>query len=218
MRNTAPVTHSPPTLFPPNRSPIYGEAHLFSQPASRLVTGNPSLHGQCPRAILVSDVDRPGERAAQGAGGVGIIVQVIGVRGSPPGERGAGKEDDFAGAIDASDAAHLGTLAVGAGERGRSGAWGRRGGKAQGRGGQSGSGLAYAPVATVIAEQAVVADFGEAPGEQTQAQTADELEAGQGQGFEAVGIGVILVSDTAGTAIPSSPVVRSDTGPHGATP
>src|ERR1017187_10019305 len=84
------------------------------------------------------------------------------------------------------------------------GAGRRRGGKAQGRGGQSGSGLAYAPVATVIAEQAGGADFGEVPGEQMQAQTADELEAGQGQGFEAVGIGVILVSDTTGT--PSSPV------------
>ena len=43
MRNTAPINHFPPTLFSPNRSPIYGEAHLFSQPASRLVTGNPSL-------------------------------------------------------------------------------------------------------------------------------------------------------------------------------
>ena len=43
MRNTAPITHFPPTLFSPTRSPIYGEARLFSQPASRLVTGNPSL-------------------------------------------------------------------------------------------------------------------------------------------------------------------------------
>jgi hypothetical protein len=76
MRNTTPVNHFPPTLFSRNRSPIYGEAHLFSQPALRLVTVNPSLHGQCPRAILVSDVDRPGELAAQGAGGVGIIAQV----------------------------------------------------------------------------------------------------------------------------------------------
>src|ERR1035437_7435096 len=45
MRNTAPINHFPPTLFSPNRSPIYGEAHLFSQPASRLVTGNSSLQG-----------------------------------------------------------------------------------------------------------------------------------------------------------------------------
>ena len=43
MRNNAPINHFPPTLFSPNRSPIYGEARLFSQPASRLVTGNPSL-------------------------------------------------------------------------------------------------------------------------------------------------------------------------------
>src|ERR1035437_9876279 len=76
MRNTALINHFPPTLFSPNRSPIYGEAHFFPQPASRLVTSNPSLHGECPRAILVSDVDRPDELAAQGAGGVGIIVQV----------------------------------------------------------------------------------------------------------------------------------------------
>src|SRR5664279_1940041 len=33
MRNPAPINHFPPTLFSPNRSPIYGEAHLFSQPA-----------------------------------------------------------------------------------------------------------------------------------------------------------------------------------------
>jgi hypothetical protein len=43
MRNPAPINHFPPTLFSPNRSPIYEEAHLFSQPASRLVTGNPSI-------------------------------------------------------------------------------------------------------------------------------------------------------------------------------
>ena len=30
MRNPAPINHFPPTLFSPNRSPIYGEAHLFS--------------------------------------------------------------------------------------------------------------------------------------------------------------------------------------------
>src|ERR1035437_2009740 len=59
MRNPAPINHFPPTLFSPNRSPIYGEAHLFSQPASRLGTGNPSLHGQCTKAVLVSGVDRP---------------------------------------------------------------------------------------------------------------------------------------------------------------
>ncbi len=101
----------------------------------------------------------------------------------------------MAGAFDASDAAHIGALAVGAGERGRGGARGRRGGKALGRGGQSCSGLGHAPVAAIVAEQAVVADFGEAPGEQMEAQTADELEAGQGQGFGAAGIGVILVSE-----------------------
>ena len=33
MRNTAPINHFPPTLFSPNRSPIYEEAHLFSQRA-----------------------------------------------------------------------------------------------------------------------------------------------------------------------------------------
>src|ERR1035437_1315608 len=31
MRNPAPINHFPPTLFSPNRSPIYGEAHLFSR-------------------------------------------------------------------------------------------------------------------------------------------------------------------------------------------
>ena len=71
----------------------------------------------------------------------------------------AGKEADFAGVFDSSDAAHLGALAVRAGERGRIEAWGRRGGKAQRRGGQSGAGLGLAPVAAVVAEQAVVADF-----------------------------------------------------------
>jgi hypothetical protein len=34
MRNPAPINHFPPTLFSPNRSPLYGEAHLFSQPES----------------------------------------------------------------------------------------------------------------------------------------------------------------------------------------
>ena len=43
MRNPTLINHFPPTLFSPNRSPIYEEAHLFSQPASRLGTGNPSL-------------------------------------------------------------------------------------------------------------------------------------------------------------------------------
>ena len=104
----------------------------------------------------------------------------------------------MAGAFDASDAAHVGALAMGAGERERSGAWGRRGGKAQGRGSQSGAGLGHTPVAAIVAEQAVVADFGEAPGEQMEAQTADELDAGQGQGFEAAGLGVILVSEGEG--------------------
>jgi hypothetical protein len=36
MRNTLPINYFPPTLFLTNRSPLYGEAHLFSQPASRL--------------------------------------------------------------------------------------------------------------------------------------------------------------------------------------
>ena len=36
MRNSPAINHFPPTLFSPNRSPIYGEAHLFSPPASRL--------------------------------------------------------------------------------------------------------------------------------------------------------------------------------------
>src|ERR1017187_961252 len=76
MRTTAPINHFPPTLFSPSRSPIYGEAHFISQPASKLVTGNSSLRGQCPKAILGSDVDRPSELAAWGAGGVGIIAQV----------------------------------------------------------------------------------------------------------------------------------------------
>ena len=38
MRNSAAINHFPPTLFSPNRSPIYGKAHFFAQPASRLVT------------------------------------------------------------------------------------------------------------------------------------------------------------------------------------
>ena len=110
----------------------------------------------------------------------------VGVGGSRSGEPGAGKEADFAGALDASDAAHVGARAMRAGERRRVGAWGRLGGKAQRRGDQSGSGLGHAPVAAIVPEQAVVADFGEAPGEQMEAQTADELDAGQGEGFEAV--------------------------------
>jgi hypothetical protein len=64
MRNYARINHFPPTLFSPNRSPIYGEAHLFSQPASRLVTGNPSLHGE--GVSLTRAVDKPSEcRACQ---------------------------------------------------------------------------------------------------------------------------------------------------------
>src|ERR1017187_8341122 len=58
MRNTAPINHFPPTLFSPNRSPIYGEAHLFSQPVSRLGTGNPSVslgrHSRGPAPALDS--------------------------------------------------------------------------------------------------------------------------------------------------------------------
>jgi hypothetical protein len=46
MRNPAPINHFPPTLFSPNGSTMYGEAHLFSQADSRLVTGNLSLHRQ----------------------------------------------------------------------------------------------------------------------------------------------------------------------------
>src|SRR5664279_599368 len=30
MRNPAPINHFPPTLFSPNGSPIYGEAHFFA--------------------------------------------------------------------------------------------------------------------------------------------------------------------------------------------
>ena len=45
------------------------------------------------------------------------------------------------------------------------------GGKAQRRGGQSGSGQGHALVAAVVAEQAVVADFGEARGQQMEAQS-----------------------------------------------
>jgi len=40
MRNIEPINHFPPTLFSPNRSPIIGEAHLFSQPASKLVVSD----------------------------------------------------------------------------------------------------------------------------------------------------------------------------------
>ena len=51
MRNPAPSNHFPPTLFSPNRSPIYGGAHLFSQPGSRLVTGNCSLQKEVNRRL-----------------------------------------------------------------------------------------------------------------------------------------------------------------------
>ena len=51
MRNYARINHFPPTLFSQNGSPIYGEAHLFSQPASRLVTGNPSLQKEVNRRL-----------------------------------------------------------------------------------------------------------------------------------------------------------------------
>src|ERR1039458_6547684 len=58
MRNHAPINHFPPTLFSPNCSPIYGEAHLFSQPVSRLGTGNPSVslgrHSRGPALALDS--------------------------------------------------------------------------------------------------------------------------------------------------------------------
>ena len=58
MRNPAPINHFPPTLFSPNRSPIYGEAHLFSQPVSRLGTGNASVswgrHSRGPALALDS--------------------------------------------------------------------------------------------------------------------------------------------------------------------
>ena len=84
---------------------------------------------------------------------------------------------------------------------GGAGAWGWSGGKAQRGGGQSRSGLGHALVAAMVAEQAVVADFGEAAGEQMEAQTADELDPGQGQGFEAAAVGVILVSEGEGAGV-----------------
>jgi hypothetical protein len=53
-------------------------------------------------------------------------------------------------------------------------------------------------VAAIVAEQVVVADFGEARGQHVQPEAPDELAAGQRQGFEAVGIGVILVGEGEG--------------------
>ena len=65
MRNPAPINHFPPTLFSLNRSPIYEDAHLFSQPASRLVTGNPSVslghHSRGPALALDSIGRLPGK-------------------------------------------------------------------------------------------------------------------------------------------------------------
>src|ERR1017187_3658745 len=61
MRNPAPINHFPPTLFSPNRSPIYGEAHLFSQPALRMVTGNPSVslgRYSCGRGLRMDSLGR----------------------------------------------------------------------------------------------------------------------------------------------------------------
>src|ERR1019366_9784686 len=68
-------------------------------------------------------------RADMGGGGGAEGSCGIGVSGSPPGEPGAGKEGDFAGAFDAPDATHLGALAVGAGERGQGGGGGPLGGQ-----------------------------------------------------------------------------------------
>ena len=89
MRNPASINHFPPTLFSPNRSPIYGEAHLFSQPASRLVAGNPSLHGQSVyRAIFSAcEISRaglaapsPGIRIAARPGGLRLPLSCSGER------------------------------------------------------------------------------------------------------------------------------------------
>jgi hypothetical protein len=52
MRNSLPINDFPPTLFSPNRSPIYGKAHLFSQPAAELVTGDGHFEQAGFKALL----------------------------------------------------------------------------------------------------------------------------------------------------------------------
>jgi hypothetical protein len=58
MRNNAPINHFSPTPFSPNRSPIYGEAHLFSQ------SGSERDHGK------VSPPANPARVARLAAGGM----------------------------------------------------------------------------------------------------------------------------------------------------
>src|ERR1035441_9127650 len=84
MRNPTPINHFPPTLFSPNRSPIYEEAHLFSQPASRLVTGNPSVslgrHSRGPALAL----DSIGRLRGMGVGNI-VPAQNEKLQATPPG-------------------------------------------------------------------------------------------------------------------------------------
>jgi hypothetical protein len=52
MRNPAPINHFPPTLFSPNRSPIYERRNYFSQPAAELVTGDGHFEQAGFKALL----------------------------------------------------------------------------------------------------------------------------------------------------------------------
>ena len=95
---------------------------------------------------------------------------------------------------------------------GRSGALGGAGGKAQGGGCQGGACEGHALVAAVVAEQAVVADFGETWRQHMESEAAEELLSGEGHGLEAVGIGVILVceGDGAGTGVEGAQAAIGD--------
>ena len=56
-------------------------------------------------------------------------------------------------------------------------------------------------MAAVVAEQAVVADFDEARGQEVEAEAAEELNPSQGHGFDVVGIGVILTGEDEGAGL-----------------
>lgn len=55
--------------------------------------------------------------------------------------------------------------------------------------------MGQALVALAVAQEAVVADFDEAFGEQVESEAAEELFQGEGHGFAVVVVGVILVSE-----------------------
>jgi hypothetical protein len=58
---------------------------------------------------------------------------------------------------------------------------------------QSSASQTHSLFAAVVAEHSVVANFGEALGQDVQQETADKFDPGQGQGLEAIGVSVVFI-------------------------